>query len=80
MATTYPMKDLRKGVMSFGVATVIDAPRNKVWAVLTDFEKYHEWFVHLSTFPRIPEANKNEGTSACKSSTLDRFGRESTNL
>jgi len=32
-----------KGVFHVSASVIIDAPRDKVWRVLLDFPKYHEW-------------------------------------
>lgn len=34
------------GVVTFYVTSEIDAPIDKVWTVLTDFEKYPEWYAY----------------------------------
>ena len=34
-----------EGIVTFYVTSDIDAPIDKVWNVLTDFEKYSQWYV-----------------------------------
>jgi hypothetical protein len=54
------------GVFSVSASIIIDAPRDKVWNVLLDFPKYHEWFVFLLSTVTELWVTMTQGTHSCK--------------
>ena len=43
LLTTMSSSSKTLAVFTAGGTSTINAPREQVWAVMTDFDKYHEW-------------------------------------
>lgn len=51
MASTTHIPPLPAGVFSVGASSLIDAPIDKVWNILLDFQSYSEWNPFVYGFP-----------------------------
>lgn len=46
---------VEEGIFSVSASVVIDAPRDKVWEIITDFPSYKEWCVYVKAVREFEE-------------------------